>query len=198
MLDKIIISKIKLRDEEKIIRIYLRSLWFWWRQIMVSAVLLILPFFLLFPLLQKDQVGLAAGSIIFLAGFVVLVKIYLDYRLNIFILTNKRVIDMVHHCFFNFSLSSVLYAKIQDVSCDSRGLRGFLWRLGDVYVTLAEATFKLQLPTIRHPEKIMNEIIYYQELFTSGQSGQDDRAWRLLYKIKEKVGAEEFQKLIAD
>lgn len=199
MPDKVITKNINLKENERIVSIFRRSLWFWFWQIFFGWLLIICSFFLIYPLFQLAYWGLMIFVLMLLGGLILLFKVYNNYRLNAFILTNRRMIDIDHQGMMKNVVSSISYQKIEDVSWRSKGLLTVICKVGDIYISFISSSNKLKLPSISHPEQVINQIIIQQEKFESRKNNLVENKYKkLLYKIKSKLGEEKFNSLITD
>ncbi|MBN2094081.1 MAG: PH domain-containing protein [Candidatus Zambryskibacteria bacterium] len=84
------------------------------------------------------------------------------YLLDVWIVTNKRIIDSTQHGFFNRKVSELHLKRIQDMSVEIKGVIQTLFTFGDLRVQTAgtEEKFKfLQIPfPLEAKDKIMGLI----------------------------------------
>lgn len=200
MPNKILLKNINLKDNERIENIVRRSLWSWFWQIIFAAILMLLPFFLIYPLFQLGWRGVAIFALFAFCGLLLVVRIYLSYYFTVFIMTSLRIIDLERNGFFNQLVASALYSKIQEVSGQKRGIIKSFFGLSDLDITLiGEKKAGLKLINIKKADWVMSEIISMQENFlTNRRREAGEKAQYLLNKIKRRVGEDVFNRLIAD
>jgi len=193
------LKNIGLKEGEEIRYLIRRSLWSYFWRLLLSAVLIILSFFLMYPLFKSGWWGIGGFGALLLFGLVLFLRTFSSYYFTVFVMTNFRIIDVDQNGFFNRVASAVLYSKIQDVSYEARGVVGAIFRLGDVYIDfLNKQKIQLKLTTVRNPQMIVSNLLALQDDYLR-ESGYDDaEAKILLNKIKLKIGREAFNKLIAD
>ena len=195
--------KINLKPDEEIKAVIHRSLWSWSIHILGAVIFISLPFFLIFPLLQFGWWGLGVFLLLLLVGLFLILKIYINYRKNIFILTSKRIVDIDHQGLFSNMVSSTIYDKIQDVTYQSKGLLKSLWHLGDIFISfVGNQKVQLKLPNIKYPEKVVGEILANQTEASAQNKkvdvSQSNQAQITLNKIKQKLDPAIFDRLISD
>ena len=134
--------------------------------VIFALVMLILPIILYSVL--RSFVQLKGGIYsIFILGLgiyymFVLTLLYigwLDYYLDVAIITNERIVDIDQDGLFNRTVSELHLSKIQDVSGNVKGIVGTMMDFGDVKVQTAGTTEEFILDTIPHPYKVSKMII---------------------------------------
>jgi uncharacterized membrane protein YdbT with pleckstrin-like domain len=114
------------------------------------------------PLLIENNLGALTMFIItlwFLILWVVFFYHFTMYTLDVWIVTNKRIIDSTQHGFFNRTISELHANRIQDVSVKIDGLIQTLFRFGDIQVQTAGTEEKFKFVQVPQPERIKNEIM---------------------------------------
>ncbi|MEK7631307.1 MAG: PH domain-containing protein [Patescibacteria group bacterium] len=168
--------------------------------ILLSAGLIIAPFFFLYPLLKYGVGGSA------LLGASLLVGIFLGFRtlwvqqLNAFILTAERIIDVDQRGIFHKVVSETTFDKIQDVSYVVKGIGPTIFRYGTVVIQTAGNAANLELEGVRFPQRVQELIVRLQQ-DTNAAPGADhlsaDELLTMVKRIKAGVGEEQFRRLVA-
>lgn len=81
------------------------------------------------------------------------------YTLDIWIVTNRRIIDSKQHGFFNRTVSELHLSRIQDISVETKGIIQTFFRFGDLLVQTAGAEEKFKFLQIPHPVRVKDEIM---------------------------------------
>lgn len=81
------------------------------------------------------------------------------YTLDVWIVTNRRIIDSTQHGFFNRTISELHVSRIQDISVNTRGLIPTILHFGDLQVQTAGTEEKFLFMQIPNPEKVKDEIM---------------------------------------
>lgn len=155
---------IQLKPDEKIIIIYRRYGWTYASAMMVTVILLLIPFFLITLLFAWGMWGVL--------GFVVLLLIAVWYGLrkviawyyNACIVTSERVVDIDQRGFFDRAVSELPHTKIQDVSYRVKGLFGTLFRVGTVTIQSIPGLPKIELRRMKHPMQIADLLNQLREM----------------------------------
>ena len=129
-----LIKKINIADNEVIIDVIRKSLWHYFRPLFMAISMILLPFFLIYPLFLQGTWGVILFFSVVIIALLLIYRVYLIYSNTALVITNKRLIDMERLGFLNSSSSIVLYGKIQDVNHQTNGLLKTIFSLGHIYI----------------------------------------------------------------
>lgn len=160
----------KQNENEKVEMVIRRH----WACVMGLAALIIfmsiLPIIVYFIL--KSYINLTQG---FYNIFVLSVGIYymfvatllfigwLDYYLDVAIITNERIIDIDQESLFNRKVSELHFSKVQDATAEVRGIMRTMLNFGNVTVQTAGTQEEFVLDEIPSPYKVAKKIIDLQQ-----------------------------------
>jgi len=82
-----------------------------------------------------------------------------DYYLDVWIITDKRIIDVEQKGIFNREISTFYYEKVQDVTVEIKGFLPTLMGLGDIHVQTAGQGREFILHNAANPHTAKREII---------------------------------------
>jgi len=99
------------------------------------------------------------ASIYYLSTYVFFYVRFIDYYLDMWIVTNDRIVDIEQHGLFNRVITELDLYRIQDVTANVTGIFGTVFRFGDVVVTTASANTSIVFRNIPHPNHIREELI---------------------------------------
>ncbi len=91
-------------------------------------------------------------------AWVILFFIIVDYYLDVWVITNERLIFVELHGLFNRSVASVNLADVQDISVRIRGIIPTLLRFGDVTIQSAGTHGKFVFNQIPRPDQVKDFI----------------------------------------
>ena len=86
-----------------------------------------------------------------------------DYWLDVWIVTNERIINSEQHGLFNRVVSEVHLNQIQDITSEQRGLLGTFLTFGNVYAQTAAERERFTFKNIDNPDTVK---IHIGELIT--------------------------------
>ncbi len=81
------------------------------------------------------------------------------YILDVWVVTDKRIIDSTQHGFFNRSVSELHLSRVQDISVKVDGLFQSILKFGDLVVQTAGTENKFDFRQIPNPNEVRNEIM---------------------------------------
>jgi len=170
--------KIKLEKEEKIL-LQVHKHWFnFLGTFLLVLVLAVAPPLLLLILRNLDlpinfslagnaiSLGLFMYSIWLLLLWIFLFIEWTDYYLDVWYITNKRIIDAEQKGIFHREVSSLYISRIQDVTIEIRGIIPTIFGFGDLHVQTAGEDRAIILKTAAKPE-------YVKELIMSQITSED-------------------------
>ena len=90
---------------------------------------------------------------------------FMRYFLDIWIITNKRIIDVEQHNFFDREVTSLFLDRVEDVTMEQIGFFHTLLGFGTVTAQSAGATEKITLPGIGSPKHIRDVLMEHVAKF---------------------------------
>ncbi len=168
---------IELYQNEKILLMQ-RKHWFVFVSHLLPLILLyFLPFILLSlmgKLIDASTLNFSLASIderlfVFLALFWTLIiwmfsfMTWTDYYLDVWVLTDKRIIDIEQLAFFRREVSSFRYEQIQDMTVKVHGALATFFDFGSLEVQTAGSSAKLSIQGVAHPNQLRDTIFERME-----------------------------------
>lgn len=96
---------------------------------------------------------------IWIYGFV----IWFDYYLDIWIITNVRVVNVEQKGLFSRQVSELKFHQIQDVSTDIKGFFPTVLNFGDITVQTAAEQSRFLFRSVGNPYKVKSELMKLQK-----------------------------------
>lgn len=116
------------------------------------------PFFFMLPLFSFRWPGVLVFVVAVGAGLLVLARTYAEWRGNVFIVTDRRVIDVDRRGFFDRIVSEAPYDRVQDVSYGLKGAGGAILGCGSVTVRTGVGAIGLEIAFVKDPRKVHHTI----------------------------------------
>jgi len=93
-------------------------------------------------------------------GFVwiIVFTIWTDYYLDIWIVTNERILDIEQIGFFNRVVSELDLKRIQDITSSVHGLLPTMFGFGNIHIQTAAEERRFDLKLVPHPVTIRRQI----------------------------------------
>ena len=160
------IKNLKLRENEKVIETISHHPIVVIPHIVISFLILVLDFFLMYFLFLQGWWGVALfTSVIILVAFYVLRLVFL-YRKNCFVLTNQRLIDFEQSGFFEKFVNEFPYSKIKQAKSVVKGIAPTIFKYGNLKLVLGGDVGSFELYKIADPG-------HWQDLINKQLSGDN-------------------------
>ena len=94
-------------------------------------------------------------------GFVwiVIFTVWVDYYLDIWIITNERILDIEQIGFFNRVVSELDLKRIQDITSSVHGILPTMFGFGNIHIQTAAEERRFDLKLVPHPVTTRRQII---------------------------------------
>lgn len=144
-----------------------RSQYVLWRNLLIPIVLMLL----LLPLgIVTPTIGIVRGvlaevwwmvaGLLFLADLVAMLLIYVNYVDDVYILTNRRIVDINRHFVFFFEThDETEYKNIRDIRVKVPNVVERFLDVGNVYVETPGSSPNIVMKTVDHPFVLQDEIL---------------------------------------
>lgn len=161
----------KRADEEIILLLRRHWLIFVFKFLPLFAYLVVL---IVFSFIGQD-IFLSAGiqlsdalfglmlNFMMMAFWTLLFVVWVNYYLDVWIVTNQRIIDIEQFGFFRRRVSEMEYSKIQDVTSDVQGLVATLFNYGFIHVQTAGEVTRFVFQQIPNPVGVKDAIMQIQQ-----------------------------------
>lgn len=165
--------------DEKILLI-LRRHWFTYAIFWFVTILLVIPLIIFFsytinnPDLITQLVGniailLCSVYILFLLAL--LINGFIDFYLDVYIITDRRIVDIVQNGLFKREISELNLRMIQDVSAHVDGIFPTLLHYGNINIQTAAEVPNFSFKKIPHPYEISKKILdLHEDYLKTGKS----------------------------
>ncbi len=104
-----------------------------------------------------------------------LLRSFFDYYLDVWIITDKGIIDLEWHGWFHRESARILYSDIQGVSYEIKGVLGTLARFGTVSVEKISTGSAVSLPYVQRPQEVESLILKNMEAYLHTKNLKDSR-----------------------
>lgn len=138
------------------------------------ALLVIGPFLIAFvlyefqPLFLQDPTMVAllvmGGSTFFLFAWLFVFQHFIDYYLDLWIVTTKRILNIEQTGLFTRTVSELRLNRIQDVTSIINGFFHTILDFGDVEIQTAGQKTRFVFEEIPHPTRVSKSILEYAEI----------------------------------
>ncbi|MBI2484645.1 PH domain-containing protein [Candidatus Uhrbacteria bacterium] len=88
---------------------------------------------------------------------------FIDYFLDVWILTSGRVLNIEQHGLFRRTASELNLSSIQDVTAETKGILQTFFKFGDVFVQTAAEHERFHMKQIARPDEMKMKIMELSE-----------------------------------
>ncbi|MDP2692422.1 MAG: PH domain-containing protein [bacterium] len=103
--------------------------------------------------------GIIAGSIYYLSVLLFGYGSFIDFYLDVWIVTNDRVVDIEQFGLFSRTISELDLFRIQDVTTDVHGLFSTIFKYGDVTLKTASTNLSIVFKNVPDPNHIRMQLL---------------------------------------
>jgi uncharacterized membrane protein YdbT with pleckstrin-like domain len=182
------------RSDEKVYLFFRRHPLSFFGFSLIGLVMVVLPIVVLYFVIDggvlvldgefdtKIMIALMSSYLLFVLGMMVVA--WMNFYLDVYIVTDKRLIDIHQVGLFSRSLSGVDLVDVEDVKADVNGILATYFNFGNVYVQTAGELQNVEFTDVPEPYKLARKVMDYHE-----QAVREQRA-----KAIKKATDEEKQK----
>ncbi|MDF1496538.1 MAG: PH domain-containing protein [Patescibacteria group bacterium] len=156
-------SIIQLKEEENIEAIVRRHLASLIPSLFFAMIIIVLPFFFLFPLFSLGVIGVLIFGISIMIGILWAIRSLFLWNTDVLVVTNMRIVDVDQKGILSRKVSEAPYDVIQDVSWKREGIWQTIFRMGSVSIQTAGSSATIEAERVPQPGKL-HEIINDERL----------------------------------
>ena len=149
---------IQLKPEEEILEVVHEALLPNLPRFVLHVLILVTPFFFMFPLFRAGTVGVVGFFVILAVGFVLTSRTFFKWSRTVFIITDKRVVDLDQSGLFSRVVSEARFHQIDEVSYKIKGVLPTLFRYGVVSLHLSGNAADIEYKHVVKPSRIVDLI----------------------------------------
>ncbi|MDP3985498.1 MAG: PH domain-containing protein [bacterium] len=186
---------ISIKPDERVVAVYRQYGGVYAGTVLFSAFLFILPFFLVAPLFARGIFGVITFCVLLGCALWYSLRKSIEWYFTMCVVTNRRIVDIDQHGFFDRTVSEVAYQKIQDVSYRIKGVLPTILRYGTVVIQTAGSSAVVELRRMKQPERVADLINEFREL---EQVPVVDRRKNEAASLVEKLSPQELDALVQE
>lgn len=169
-------------NSEKVINI-IRKHWFAYVIFWLLSTFMIIPLIVAIIYWFNYQATLNEiwGNLLILFGsayclFIMGLLIYgfTDFYLDVYIITDRRIVDITQNGFFKRTISELNLRQIQDVNAEVNGLMSTLLHFGNVHIQTAGEQPNFIFESIPHPYQTSKKILDLHEAYLKKQEEETE------------------------
>jgi len=113
---------------------------------------------ILAPFIPSWAAMVTLWSLLALVLWAVFWQFWTTYYMDIWVVTNKRIIDIDYQRLFDRNISIIRLDRVQDIATHVQGIMGTLFRYGSVVVQSAGSEKEFVIDQIANPEALRDAI----------------------------------------
>src|SRR3989339_382796 len=194
---------------EIIIKIVRRDFFILFKRMIVFMLMAVLPF-AFFYLMITTNLGLLESEIIYpiivlstsayyLFTWLFFFFSFIDYYLDVWIITDKRIIDIQQRGFFSRIISELKIFRIQDVTSEIQGAIPTLLKYGEVFIQTAGTDQRFKFHEVPDPNGIRDiiiKLIQKNRIEQKPAKPRDHSRLLVLHKNSNKLEHKHFYEII--
>lgn len=163
-----------LEEDEPLHRVVHKHWLLGLRSIALPAGTLVATWVLLFLLPHRT---VALGVLLIDSALCIwLLRNFLDYFLDAWLITDRSVIDVAWHGFLHRTSTRVDYSSIEGVSYEIKGILGTLFRFGTVTIEKVGTGTLVSIEHVGNPRAVESAILFAQEQCLRTKNLKDSKA----------------------
>lgn len=104
-------------------------------------------------------IGVILIALYYIGAWLAYYHAFVDYHLDLWILTDQRIIDIEQKGLFDRVIAELNIMKVQDVTAEVHGHIPTFFDYGDVYIQTAAEQQRFSFQKVPHPEEIARLIV---------------------------------------
>ncbi len=149
---------VHLKDDEQVMLIVRRHGATLVPPLFLAFILIVIPFFMLFPLFSQGIVGIIIFGAAVILGIGVAVRAFILWDADAFIVTTLRVVDVDQRGVFNRFVAEAMLPAVQDISWHRHGFIETMLGMGSLTVRTGSTSKPIVAHHIAHPERVQETI----------------------------------------
>ncbi len=162
---------IKQKSYEKIVLVCRRHPITFVPHVLFALLLLIAPFGLYWLISNSGLSGMfqtqtgyvvvvLSASIYYLSSYLFFYTHFVTFHLDLWIVTNDRLLDMEQKSLFYRTISEVDLYQIQDASSEVHGVFASIFKYGNIILQTAGPVPKFLFKNVSHPDQLREQILH--------------------------------------
>ena len=114
--------------------------------------------------------GVLLASLYYMIAWLGFYHSFVDYHLDIWVLTDQRIINIEQRGLFDRIISELNITKVQDVTSETHGHLQTLLDYGNVYIQTAAEQQRFAFLQVPHPEEVARLVVRANDAATKRES----------------------------
>ncbi|MCX6808384.1 MAG: PH domain-containing protein [Candidatus Berkelbacteria bacterium] len=156
------------QEKEERVFLLIRKHWFNYVPFALFALLMVVPVIAFWLVISYWGIALssfysALATILISAYLLIILAVqlygFVSYYLDVYIVTDRRIVDISQEGFFSRQIAELHLHQVQDVNARVKGIFGTLLHFGDVFIQTASDHENFVFQSIPHPYTVAKQIV---------------------------------------
>lgn len=126
--------------------------------LLLALVMIVTPFFFLFPLFGSGPAGIVVFLAVVTSGILIAFRSFIMWDGDLLIITNQRIVDVDQQGIFSRTVNEITYNNIQDLSWSKGSVLDYVLRIGTVRMRSDSGSMTIEAKHVAHPKALQNLI----------------------------------------
>lgn len=181
---------IQLKPGEDVVAVIHQSMAPHFHKFVMAFLLVLLPFFFIYPLFQAGFLGMVGFFILLAITLYILGRVFLKWANTVLVITDRRIIDVDQKALFDRLVSEAPFGQIDDVSHRIKGVMPTIFRYGQVKIQMSGNAADIVFSQIKQPARVHDMI---QDLRKVIKDEDRDYQEQKLHELAERTSLEEVE-----
>ncbi|MBU0646436.1 hypothetical protein KJ611_03100 [Patescibacteria group bacterium] len=181
---------IQLKPNEEIVAVVHQALAPHFHKFVLAFLLVLLPFFFLFPLFKAGALGILGFLILLASTLYIFGRVFVKWANTVLVITDRRIIDVDQKALFDRLVSEAPFGQIDDVSHRIKGVAPTIFRYGQIKVQMSGNAADIIFSRIKQPARVHDLI---QDLRQVIKDEDRDYKEQKLHELAERSSLEEVE-----
>lgn len=145
---------VQLKDNEDVRLLVRRHFMTLVPGLLLALILIVVPFFFLFPLFSLGTIGIIIFGALVLAGILVAVRTVITWDADVLIVTTLRLVDVDQRGVWSRFVTEVFIDDVLDIRWHRKGILYTLCNVGFVEIQAGTLEHPLHITRIGHPQRL--------------------------------------------
>lgn len=145
---------IQLKDGEEVRALTRRHVITLVPHLLAAAILIVAPFFFLFPLFTSGPSGVMVFGVLVCVGILIAIRSVIMWDGDLIIVTNHRLIDVDQQGIFARTINEILYGNMQDPAWSKSTPLDFLLGIGRVSARSSSGSLMIEAKHVPNPKEL--------------------------------------------
>ncbi len=183
---------IQLKPEEEVLEVVRESLAPHIPKFLLITLWFITPFFFMFPLFREGWFGVLFFLALIISAVVVGMRTYIKWKNTVFVITDRRIVDIEQKGLFDRVVSEVPFSLVDDVTYRVKGIFPTIFRFGLLVVRTTGNAADLEFRRATSPARLHDLINDLREAMLDEER---DRKKEKIEKMAQSMSVEEIREL---